>query len=462
MNAILKRSKPHLVLAGLMLLLLGNCERVVDGLEPPPFPSNPDVFIDGFSGGLIYAAFGGSVPAAFQVDTEVTYGNSKASMRFEVPDVNDSRGTYAGGTYFTSSPRDLSQYDALTFWAKATQPTTLDIVGFGNDLGENRFQTSVPNMDVNTNWKKYIIPIPSAARLTAERGMFFYSVGPKDGKGFTFWIDEVKFEKLGTIAHPKPVILGGENQIINIFAGVSTNIRELQSIHNLPDGTNLAVDVTPAYFQFTTSNPSVATVDASGRVSVVGGPSTAVITARLGNQDALGSLTIQSRGQYVNAPTPVRPSNRVISLFSDAYQNVPVDYYNGYWAPFQTTQSADFTVGDDNVLHYTSFNFVGIQFSSPTVNATSMTHVHVDIFLPNPLSSNARLKFEMVSSGTGGTGAFTRTIAASDAQKWISLDIPLSSFSGLTNRSNIFQLIFINDSGNIPSIYVDNVYFYQQ
>jgi len=462
MNAKFKLPVPQLLLGGLLLLMFGSCERVVDGLEAPNYSNNPEIFIDGFSGGLNYAAFGGSVPAAFQVDTEVTYGNSKASMRFEVPDVNDSRGTYAGGTYFTSAPRDLSEYDALTFWAKSTMPTSLDVIGFGNDLGANRYQASVPNLDVNSNWKKYIIPIPSAARLTAERGMFFYSVGPKDGKGFTFWIDELKFEKLGTIAHPMPAIMNGENQVINSFAGVSTSVSGLQSIHNLPNGTNLAVDVTPAYFQFSTSDPSVATVDASGRVTVVGGPANAVITAKLGNQDARGSLTIQSRGQYVNAPTPTRPPNRVISLFSDAYQNVPVDYYNGYWEPFQTTLSADFTVGNDNVLHYTNFNFVGIQFSSPTVNATSMTHLHVDVFLPNPLSANARLKFEIVNSGSGGTGAFTRTIAASDAQKWISLDIPLSSFSGLTNRSNLFQLIFINDSGNIPSIYVDNVYFYQQ
>ncbi len=462
MNAKYKISSSHLFIGGLLILLFSSCERVVDGLDAPQFPTNPEVFIDGFSGGLNYAAFGGSVPTAFQVDNEVTYGNSKASMRIEVPDVNDSRGTYAGGVYFTSTPRDLSQYDALTFWAKASQSTSIDIIGFGNDLGENRYQASVPNLDMNTNWKKYIIPIPSPARLTAERGMFFYSVGPKEGKGFTFWIDEVKFEKLGTIAHPMPAIMSGQNQVINSFAGVSTSVTGLQSVHNLPNGTNLAVDVTPNYFQFTTSNPAVATVDASGRVSIVGGPANAVITAKLGNQDARGSLTIQSRGQYVNAPTPTRPANRVISLFSDAYQNVPVDYYNGYWEPFQTTLSADFTVGNDNVLHYTNFNFVGIQFSSPTVNATSMTHLHVDVFLPNPLTSNARLKFEMVNSGSGGTGAFTRTIAASDAQKWISLDIPLSSFSGLTNRSNLFQLIFINDSGNIPSIYVDNVYFYQQ
>ena len=36
--------------------------------------------------------------------------------------------------------------------------------------------------------------------------MFYYSEGPEDGNGYTFWIDEVKFENLGTVAHPKSAI----------------------------------------------------------------------------------------------------------------------------------------------------------------------------------------------------------------------------------------------------------------
>ena len=459
----MKSNKLLRILSLLMLILTFNqCERMVDGLEVPSYPSSPDVFLDGFSAGLNYAAFGGSVPTAFQVDTEVTYANSRSSMRFEVPDVNDSRGTYAGGAFFTSTPRDLSSYNVLTFWAKATQATTLDVVGIGIDLAESKYQASIPNLEVNTNWKKYYIPIPNPERLSAERGLFYYSVGPKEGKGFTFWIDEVKFEQLGTVAHLRPVILSGKNETITSFAGVSTTITGLQTVHNLPNGIDIAVNAAASFFQFSSSDPSTARVDANGRVSIVGGPSTAVITAKIGNKEAAGSLTIQSQGVFQKAPVPNRPPNRVISIFSDAYTNIPVDYYNGYWQPFQTTQSADFEFDGDKVLHYTNFNFVGIQFSSPTVNASLMTHLHVDVFLPNPLPSTGRLRFELVNFNGGGTGTFTRTIAASDARKWISLDIPLSSFQGYSGRANLAQLIFVNESGNIPSVYIDNVYFYQQ
>jgi hypothetical protein len=462
MHLITTRTLLRLISASFILLVFSHCERVVDGLEPPSHPSNPDVFIDGFSAGLNYAAFGGSVPTAFKVDTEVSFGNSKASMRFEVPDVNDSRGTYAGGAFFTTTPRDLSPYNVLTFWAKATQATTLDIVGFGIDMAASNYQASVPNLEINTNWKKYYIPIPDPQRLTAERGMFFYSVGPKEGKGFTIWVDEIKFEQLGTIAHPRPMIFNGKHQSITSFAGVSTTIDGLQTIHNLSNGVDIAVNASPAYYQFKSSDPATASVDDKGRVSILGGPSTAIISASVGQQEATGSLTINSQGIFQRAPVPTRPGNRVISIFSDAYSNVPVDYYNGYWQPYQTTQSADFTFQGDKILHYTNFNFVGIQFSSPTVNATAMTHLHVDIFLPNAITTNARFKIEIVNFVSGGTGVITRTIAVGDTRKWISLDIPLSSFQGLSARANVAQIIFVNESGNIPSVFVDNVYFYQQ
>ena len=124
---------------------------------------DPNVFIDDFSSGLNYAAFGGSAPKAFQVDTQVKYAGTK-SMRFEVPDVGSPEGAYAGGSYFTTVGRDLSGYNALSFYIKASQPANIDVIGFGNDLGENKYQVSINALPVNTNWKKVYIPIPDPAK----------------------------------------------------------------------------------------------------------------------------------------------------------------------------------------------------------------------------------------------------------------------------------------------------------
>lgn len=441
-----------------------SCENDPNDFEDAEFPRNPEVFIDTFTPGLIYSAYGGAVPAAFQVDTEVSYNNTAASMRFDVPNVNDPAGAFAGGSFYTTVGRNLTGYDALTFWAKSSVAATIDVVGFGNDFGDNKFQAAINGLQISTVWKKYIIPIPDASKLTQEKGMFFISEGPENGNGYTFWIDEVQFEKLGTINPQQPQILNGEDVEQIAYVGVTNTIDGLVTEFNMPNGINQAVTVTPAYFTFSSSNESVATVNEQGIVTTVGSGE-AIITATVGGEDALGSLTINSQGDFVHAPTPTPDADNVISIFSDAYQNVPVNYYNGYWQPYQTTQSADFTVNNDNVLNYTNFNFVGVEFSSPTVDASGMSHLHVDIYLPEPLQGGAVFRVGLVDFGADGafgggndtnfTLPFTAPTIA--AQTWVSLNIPLANFTGLASRAHLGQIIF--EGTNIPGFYADNIYF---
>lgn len=447
-------------IVALLFFVLAGCERDLEDLAPAKYPSNPEVFLQAFSSGLQYSAFGGSVPTAFDVDKEVSYNNSGVSMRIEVPDANDPRGAYAGGAYYTTTGRDLSGYTALTFYMKASQAATIDVLGFGNDMGASAYQVTALGTTVNTNWKKYYIPIPDPSRLTAERGMFFYSEGPENEKGYTFWIDEVKFEAVGTIAHSEFKILNGESLVETSFTGVTRAIDGRSATFNMPDGVPQTVYLAPAYFSFASSDPSIATVDGSGNVLVVGGPGTARITARIGNDTARGSLVINSLGSFQHAPTPQQDPADVISIFSDAYTNVPVNYYNGYWAPYQTTLSDDFEVEGDHILNYYNFNFVGIEFSSPTVDATAMSHIHLDIYIPEMLTADAQMKLELLNQGAAASATFTTTIPAAQSRKWVSLNIPFTSFTGLTSRDKLMQIIFVNENSKISSFYADNIYFY--
>lgn len=440
------------------------CQRDVNDLSPATNPKNGEVFIDAFTSGLNYSAYSGAVPEAFDTDKSVKYSGT-ASMRFAVPDYNDPAGSYAGGSFYTSAPRDLSGFNALTFYIKASQAANIDVIGFGNDMGENKYQVSLSNLPVNSNWKKVIIPIPDPSKLVGEKGMFFVSEGPENGRGYTFWVDEVKFENVGTIAYKSATILNGENRSTNLFTGFNYTVDGLSAIYNMPNGVDQAVNLTPYYFNFASSNTAAATVSETGVVTS-SGTGKSVITATLGGNKAAGSLSVNSAGQFVSAPVPTKDPSKVVSIFSDKYTNVPVDYYNGMWAPYQTTTSADFVVNNDHVLNYNNFNFVGIQTSKPTVDASATTHFHMDLYLPNAMEAGAVFKVEILDFGADGViggNDDTKHETAITApklrgQSWVSIDLPFSAMTNLASRKHIGQIIFSGEK--ISQFYADNIYFY--
>ncbi len=453
-------------IVALMLISVFSCKRELSDLEPATFPTTAEVFIDGFSAGLNYGAFGGSKVTAFDVDSEVKYKGS-ASMKFAVPDAGDPKGAYAGGAYFTSVGRDLSGYDALTFWAKASKSATIDVVGFGNDFGESKYLATLNGVKVNTNWQKYIIPIPDPSKLKQERGMFFYSEGPENDLGYTFWIDELQFEKLGTIAHPKAFILEGQDQVLSVETGQQLNIGGLSVSYNMPTGVDQSVGAAPGYFSFSSSNPAVATVSNTGVVSILDAGKT-VITAKVGDLIAAGSLTLNSSGKAIGpevaAPTPTVKADSVISLFSNAYNNVNVDTWNTRWQ-FSTAEDFEVKIAGNDAKRYRNLNFVGIEFTSKTIDASKMTHFHMDIWTPDPTDPPKSFKVLLVDFGANNTFGggddssheLSFTSPTLTSKQWVSLDIPLSNFTGLTKRANLAQLVL---SGDLPNVYVDNVYFY--
>jgi hypothetical protein len=453
------------LLLGFIFALTSSCERdLSENVEFAAFPKNADVFIDGFSGGLDYFPFAGSKLNAFSVDDEVKY-SGEASMRLDVPNFGDPEGAYAGAIFPDATGRDLTDYDALTFWAKSSQAGTINEIGFGNDFGENKFVVTKRNMRISTFWRKYIIPIPDPSKLTLEKGMFWYAEGPENNDGYTIWVDDIKYEKLGTIAQPRPRILNGIDVEQTAFLGSPITLTGLTQTFNLGSGLNETVNAAPSYYTFESSDIEVARISELGEVSIVGIGS-AVITATLNGVLAEGSLTVNSGGGFNLAPTPTRNPSDVISIFSDAYVNVPVDFYNGFWEPFQTTQSADFTVNGDNILSYTNFNFVGNQFANPTVDATEKSNLHINMYIPDDIPPNLDFLISLVDFGADrveGGGDDTRQqifFNSSDfvADTWSTLEISIT----LANRNNMGLIIYENVNGSpLANFYLDNIYFYK-
>lgn len=458
---------PFLLIAFIAVTV--SCERELsDDAQVATFAKVGDVFTDNFvsMGSNFYFPFEGSKPDAFSVDNEVGY-QSDASFRIDVPNATDPTGNYAGAILrVDGAPRDLSGFTALTFWVKASNGVTADAFGFGQDFLEDKFQVTANNVNIGTNWSKVIIPIPDPSQLTAERGVFWYALGTQrtQGSGYIVWIDDIKFEKLETVAQPRPAISNGNNINADTFIGVNLRVTGLTQTFNLASGLDQTTTVTPSYFEFTSSNPSVATVDATGNVNVIS-QGTAIITATLGGVQAAGSLTVNSQGNFVFPAAPTRPASDVVSIFSDVYTNVPVDYYNGFWGG-STTGSADFSVNGDNILNYTNFNYVGTQTGNPVVDASAMTMFHMDLYIPGPVPPNFDFLITIEDWGPNGVDnggddtrqqIFVRRNQVS-ANTWISIDAPLT----LPARNRIGLIIYENINGSsLRNFYVDNVYYYR-
>ena len=55
----------------------------------------------------------------------------------------------------------------------------------------------------------------------------------------------------------------------------------------------------------------------------------------------------------------------------------------------------------DNVLNYVNYNFVGIEFNQnvPTVDGSNITHLHVDIYIPNDFDPASTLRINLRDFG---------------------------------------------------------------
>ena len=163
----------------------------------------------------------------------------------------------------------------MTFYVKSSASTKIE-VGLGSYGDNPEYTATIAGVTADANWRKVIIPIPNPAKLTAEKGLFNFSAGTNDtgGQAYTLWIDEVKYEKLGTLAHTriKDVNMAG-------FPTGNIEIDELTAYVNLPNGVNQEMTVSSKYFTFDSSNPEVATVEGN-IISFHGMKNRAVLTPK--------------------------------------------------------------------------------------------------------------------------------------------------------------------------------------
>lgn len=467
---ILSKKTILICLASAMITAPFGCTRELsDDAVLPTFPSTAEVFTDNFIGlgSNFYFPFADAKPDVFSVDNTQGYA-SNASIRIDVPNDTDPTGTYAGAIFRVDGVgRNLTKFDALTFYVKASTGVKIGDIGFGIDYLGDKYRVSVNNVNVGTNWSKVIIPIPDASKLVNERGVFWFAAGTQEtnGSGYTLWFDEIKFEKLGTVGKPTSNILSGQTSTVGSFVGASIPVTGINHVFNLVTGQDVLVNSTAAYCEFKTSDSSVATVNAQGVVTVLAAGN-AEVTATVNGVQAQGKLIVASKGNLPAAPTPTRAAADVRSIFSDAYTDVTTSNFTPGFGG-STTVTEVLTTSAGKVLQYSTNNFTGIMFTENPVNATPMTFLHIDAYVENTTSSigiqirdigaNKIIETD-VNTGNplGDDKDFRTTLNGFQSGVWKSFDIPLGG--NIANQKGNIGAIIITGG---PNFILDNIYFYR-
>jgi hypothetical protein len=457
------------------------------GCIQSPSPTSSQVFVGRYPDDTSFQPFKATSGADLEVDATTCYPDTTlycpdggASVKVTVPGPGDPANAFAGGAFVAGLPRNLSGYDAVTFWAKSSRPAPW-IVGLGSDNSGTSLYQAEWNATLETTWTQYVLPIPLPAKLSSEKGLLYFAAGAvgSPALGFTFWLADIHYVALGpSIGSPAPVVAPAcVSKAVGdaLFPYPSTG-SDMIPVTFAVSSVNALVNASRRYFTFSSTDPTVASVDVDGKVSIQG-PGSAVVTASLGGIDAAGPLTVNVNGRACPplavptepAPTPTVPKANVISLYnsSGTYSSVQVDQWHTSWS-LCCSDYAEVPIGSPSVIvkKYNLRAFAGIGFgpdgsSANQIDASRMTFFHVDVWTPNGFA----LRVQLVNDPTTYTSKSTVQVDAGstpplETGRWVGVEIPMTDFVDLGGTNKLGQLLLLVPDGTSGTFYVDNIYFH--
>ena len=175
--------------------------------------------------------------------------------------------------------------------------------------------------------------------------------------------------------------------------------------------------------------------------------------------DCGGTCTPCVTTPMVNAATPTKPAGDVVSVYSDSYSSIATNF-NPFWGQSGSVNTTYDPTGNGTnyAMAYTNFNYQGTEVTAQ--NLANMEFLHVDVWIDADPSSTI-LQVSPINSGSGSSETLVTINHTQGA--WTSVDIPKSSFTGMT-WDNIIQMKFAaNGAGSTTpvDIYLDNIYFWK-
>jgi hypothetical protein len=476
----------------------------------PPPSAEQIVFYDGYGTDVTFKNF--NDPA---VDNNVTIDSSVAnsyrgrkSIAFVI---TPTTGKFSGGTWVTTTPRTLTGYNAVTFYAKASPAIILEKAGLGDDGGTgNTLAAERGLLHISTSWQKFTLLIPNPAKYTGVNGLFYLADGVT--KGATLYLADVVYEQLSTgVLGPVSAAIGNGAQAISLPRYESESLLKgnnsvTRSVLGDPGSPVVMSPVGNAYFDYTSTDSTFASISPAGVITGVldGGPVT--VTAALAGAAASGSyevtVTFALPRPTTSPPLAAPPTgSNVISLLASQSggfvgstvtdKSGNVDTWLTCWSGAGATTGTFAIAAGGTPRKFVmpaSGNYVGIDLlgfsaggnscgagtitGANELDLAAMTHFHVDVWTPDD-SSNLQFKIQDAGAdmipGAGDAVKIVELLPGSTPPlvtgSWISYDLPLGAGAngfgftgGGANLHNFGQLVIVAPNGG--TIYVDNLYFY--
>ncbi|MFK7748546.1 MAG: T9SS type A sorting domain-containing protein [Kordia sp.] len=353
---------------------------------------------------------------------------------------------YQGNQYGTPQNISAMEFLHVDIWIDGTFNPNVFVISSGTEIAH-----PITNTGAGT-WISVDIPVVGITGDLSNAIQFKFDGG--NGSTDGIYVDNLYFWK-------NPTAAGSDATLSDLQVDGST-------IAGFgPGTTDYTVELAPG----TTVVPqitSATTTDAGAMANItqapaVPGDGTVVVTSQNGMVMETYTVSFITAGPTSAAPTPPgRAPQNVISLFSNAYTNETIETWN---ASFDDSTSEDVVAFGDDVKKITFTNFIGVEFTNNRIDASLMTHFHMDFWTDNPdlVGKVFNSKFSQWGGGASEVSAMELNINGGTSPAlatgtWVSIDVEIdTNFSNNLTRDDLAQFLI---TSNLGVVYVDNIYFH--
>lgn len=349
------------------------------------------------------------------------------------------------GTELTTANAAAMEFLHIDIWTSTA--TSIRVSPINNGTGAVEFLVNVPL--VTGGWSSVDIPKSAFTGMTWDSVFQLKFDGQAGVTPSTIYLDNIYFWK--TVVDPTADATLSDLKVNGTTVAGFSPATTTYSV-NFPQSSPV-----PQITLATTTNASATRVIT--QASTLPGTATVLVTAQNGTSTKTYTVNYTVSGPSVAAPNPPgRPAADVISLFSNAYANIPVSAWSASW---DDSSISDLQVAGNDIKKIDFVNFLGVQLAN-YADVSQMTHFHMDYFIDTGVDLVGKVinpKWSNHAAQAGETSAFLLNHLPTTTGSWVSIDVPISAFDNPPQiRNSLYQFLI---TSNVGTVYVDNIYFHR-